>query len=129
MSNRTRALLAVLVMVASISANQAWADRGGRFDRGHGFERSADRGRGHGPHMLGWGLGLLAGSAVLLAASQPRPVVVAAPPVIYAPPVASVAVYSPPAVQWWYYCAQQGAYYPHVNYCPSGWSKVPAIPQ
>ncbi|TRZ68302.1 MAG: hypothetical protein D4S02_03955 [Rhodocyclaceae bacterium] len=125
MSKRTIALIAALFAAGLMSANPAWADRGGgRFDRGHGY---GDAHRG-GNQAWGWGLGLLAGTAILVAATQPRPVVIGSPVQVYGPPAPRFAVYSPPAVQWWYYCAQSAAYYPHVNYCPSGWTKVPATP-
>jgi len=28
----------------------------------------------------------------------------------------------------WYYCSAQGKYYPYVKTCPSGWSRIPAVP-
>ena len=127
MSKRTSALFAALFAAGLVSAHPAWADRGGgRFDRGHAHG-NAHRG---GFPAWGVGLGLLAGTAILVAASQPRPVVVQPAVPVYLPPAPAVAAYSysPPSVQWWYYCAQSGGYYPHVNYCPSGWSKVPATP-
>jgi len=125
MSRRAIALIVTLFAAGLMAANPAWADRGGdRFDRGHGYA-NAHRG-GH--HAWGWGLGLLAGTAILVAASQPRTVAVPSPIAVYAPPAPPLAVYSPPTMHWWYYCAQSGGYYPHVNYCPSGWSRVPATP-
>jgi len=125
MSKRTIALIAALFAAGLMSANPAWADRGGgRFDRGHGHG-TVHRG-GH--SAWGLGLGLLAGTALLVAATQPRAAVIHSPIAVYAPPAPPVAAYSPPSAHWWYYCAQSGAYYPHVNYCPSGWSRVPATP-
>ena len=119
MSKRTISMIAALFAAGLMSANPAWADRGGgRFDRGNG----------HGHSGWGWGLGLLAGTAILVAATQPRPVVVQSTIPAYLPPAPPLAVYSPPAARWWYYCAQSAGYYPHINYCPSGWTKVPATP-
>lgn len=127
MSKLMKTLIATLLAAGLMSGNPAWADRGNmRFDRGH------DRGHGHGyrpgPNAWGWGLGLLAGSAILVAAAQPRPVLIQTSIPAYAPPAPPVALYSPPTVQWWYYCSQSAGYYPYVNYCPSGWAKVPAMP-
>lgn len=125
MSKRTIALIAALFAAGLMAGNPAWADRGGgRFDRGHGYGN-----RHHNAHQAwGWGLGLLAGSAILVAAAQPRPVLIQTSIPVYAPPAPPVALYSPPTVQWWYYCSQSAGYYPHVNYCPSGWTKMPAAP-
>ena len=140
MSKRATTLIAALFAAGSMFGNPAWADRGNaRFDHrnAHFEHRNAhsdrgnfrfERGHGHVPNAWGWGLGLLAGSAVLLAATQPRQVVVAPSFQAYAPPPAPLAVYSEPSQQWWYYCAESAAYYPHVRYCPSGWARTPAMP-
>jgi len=125
MSKRAIALIVTLFAAGLMSANPAWADRGGgRFDRGHGHGN--DHRYGH--QAFGWGLGLLAGSAILVAATHSRAVMVQTSMPVYAPPAPPLAVYSPPTGHWWYYCAEYGAYYPDVNYCPSGWTKVPATP-
>lgn len=133
MSKRAIALIATLFAAGLMSANPAWADRGGgRFDRGQ--ERGQAYGHAYGNahrsghQAWGWGLGLLAGSAILVAAAQPRPVVIHTSIPVHAPPALPLAAYSPPAMQWWYYCARSAGYYPHVNYCPSGWTRVPATP-
>lgn len=142
MSKRATALIATLFAAGTMATAPAWADRGyAHFDRRDAhFDRHDarfgrhdahfERGRAYGydRNAWGWGLGLLAGSAILLAASQPRPVVISPPVQVYRLAASPSAAYSPSAVQWWYYCAQSGGYYPNVNYCPSGWTKVPATP-
>ncbi|MCX7172868.1 MAG: hypothetical protein NT159_02845 [Proteobacteria bacterium] len=145
MSKLTAALMATLLATGAMVGTPAWADRGnanfdhrnGNFDRGddrydrgrgHGYSRGYSRGYGHGDNAWGWGLGLLAGSAILLAASEPRRVFVSAPVSVYAPPAPPLAVYAQPSVQWWYYCSASASYFPYVNYCPSGWTRVPAMP-
>ena len=125
------ALAATLVAASAMAGAPAWADRGNagfNRDRGGGhFER--DHGDRQGHNAWGWGLGLLAGSAILIAATQPRPMVVQTAMPAFAPPAPPLAVYSPPSAEWWYYCATSAAYYPYVTYCPSGWAKVPAAPR
>ncbi|MFA6314723.1 MAG: hypothetical protein WCV99_24120 [Sterolibacterium sp.] len=132
MSKRATTLIAALFAAGLLSGSPAWADRGNaRFDHRNVHPDRGnvrfDRGRGHVSNAWGLGLGLLAGSAILLAATQPGRVVAAPPLQVYAPPP-PVAVYSPPTLHWWYYCAQSAGYYPYVNYCPSGWTKAPATP-
>ena len=135
-SKSLKATLAATVFAASIVAcPSAWADRGnGHY--GHGYE-------GHGHGYWGWGLGLLAGTALFLAATEPRPVyypppAYVAPPVYYPPravvvPSAPVVV-APPAQPvyveqaWWYYCTRPAGYYPYVQTCPSGWTRVSPTP-
>ena len=73
MSKLTAALVAVVFAAGAVTGTPAWADRGfGRYDRGHPvnhFPAAHHRDRGGN----GWaiGLGLLAGTAILLAATQP----------------------------------------------------------
>ena len=33
-----------------------------------------------------------------------------------------------PEANWWYYCADSKGYYPYVQECPSGWSRVSPQP-
>lgn len=117
-------VLATMVFVfAAVAVSPAWADRG--HDRFGGHQRHARHDR---PHW-GVGLGLLAGTALVLAATQPRPVLYSSPPVmppvVYTPPPAPQA-YAEPA--WWYYCNYPAGYYPYVNACPSGWMRVSPTP-
>lgn len=97
--------------------------------------------RGGGNWGLGWGL--LLGSAIVLSASQPRPVYQAPPvymappayypepayvaPYVYSPPAATMA--APPAQSWWYHCSNPEGYYPYVTACPPGWTRVSPTPQ
>ena len=111
-----------IAIIGSVAISPAWADPHGR-DRG-------DYGRyrgGFSHNAFGWGLGILAGTAVILAATSP--------PRAYYPPVVTERVYlQPPVVapalaytqrqNYWYYCAQAGCYYPYVQSCPAGWMKV-----
>ncbi|MFA7269767.1 MAG: hypothetical protein WC073_10525 [Sterolibacterium sp.] len=140
-------LLAITFASGVLAGNPVWAEhRYGHFDVGHdrGHGRGYDRGEGRhvanvanianderGHHHDYWGvvLGLLVGSAIFLAATEPKPViyppaVVAypSPPVVYVPPQPSVATYAIPA--WQYYCAQPAGYYPYVTQCAVGWRKV-----
>lgn len=117
----------LIAILSAATVSPAWADRYERHGRGHG-----QRGGEHSRNVFGWGLGLLAGTAVILAAtSQPRvyyPPVVAEPiyqqrPVIVRPSVAPAPVYAQQQ-DYWYYCADVGSYYPYVQSCPAGWMKV-----
>lgn len=117
-----------VVMISSVAISPAWADRYGHHGARHGHH-----GGGHRHNAFGWGLGILAGTAVIVAAANhprvyylsvaaapvylPQPVM--APPIIVAPP----QVYAQPQ-NYWYYCAQAGGYYPYVPSCPAGWMKV-----
>jgi hypothetical protein len=56
----------------------------------------------------------------------PPPPVVAPPPIYTAPTYAPTYVQPPP--QLWYYCDNPPGYYPHIQYCASGWREVPARP-
>ena len=131
-------LVATVFAAGAVAGTPAWADRG--HDYGRGGEA---RGHGGGHAYWGWGLGLLAGTAIVLAATEPRPVyyqppAYVAPPVYVQPPVVMIertpAVVAPPAQPayaeqaWWYYCTAQGGYYPYVRTCPSGWTRVSPIP-
>lgn len=154
MARLSAALLALVFATGSVAVAPAWADRGGsRFDRGHpvyqsGHQSPASGHRDHGDG--GWiiGLGLLAGTAMLLAATEPRqvaystPVQVYSPPPVYSsppavlyrdesagyPPPAPASVYANPTNQWWYHCAQPAGYYPYVQQCPAGWTRVSPRP-
>ena len=112
---------AVLVaIISSVAIAPAWADRYGHHGGGHGY------------NAFGWGLGILAGTAVILAAAnQPRayyPPVAAEPVYLQQPVIAPPVVAPAPAYaqqqNYWYYCAQAGGYYPYVPSCPAGWMKV-----
>ncbi len=123
-----KALLASAVAVAVLSSSPALAQH-----------RHYDHGGG-GNWGLGWGL--LLGSAIVLSASQPRPVYPAPPvyvtppayypepayvaPYVYSPPPATVA--APPAQAWWYHCSNPEGYYPYVTACPPGWTRVSPTP-
>jgi hypothetical protein len=103
--------------------------------------RHYDHRGGGGNWGLGWGL--LLGSAIVLSASQPRPVYQAPPvymappayypepayvaPYVYSPPAATVA--APSAQSWWYHCSNPEGYYPYVTACPPGWTRVSPTPQ
>lgn len=41
-----------------------------------------------------------------------------------APAPAPPVVQPPPQINYWYYCDAAKAYYPYVNACPGGWTKV-----
>ena len=117
-------------IMGSLAISPAWADRDGHRS-GVTVHRSGGvavhRSSGHGHNAVGWGLGILAGTAIILAAtSQPR---------VYHPPVVVERVYVPPPVMapapvyvrqqsYWYYCAPAGGYYPYVSSCPATWMKV-----
>lgn len=117
----------LIAVLSAATVSPAWADRYERHDRGHGH-----RGGEHSRNVFGWGLGLLAGTAIILAAtSQPRvysPPLVVEPiypqrPVIVRPSVSPAPVYAQQQ-DYWYYCADAGSYYPYVQSCPAGWMKV-----
>jgi hypothetical protein len=120
---KSRAILMAAVFAATcIGGTAAWAD-GGYGGRGYGYH-SAPSARNHhyGPE-LGWGAGLVLGSALLWAATRP-------PAVVYQEPVPMVEVpmplyTAPPSDGWWYYCGPAGAYYPYVQSCPVPWQRVP----
>lgn len=166
MTRPSAALLALVFATGSVAVTPAWADRGGsHFDRGHAVHRAghpvyrgghpvyrgghpspalAHRDRGDSRWIVG--LGLLAGTAILLNAAAPRqvaystPVQVYSPPPVYSSPPAvlyrdepagyppPVSAYAKPTGQWWYYCAQPAGYYPYVQQCPAGWSRVSPQP-
>ncbi len=123
----------VAVVVSSMVVSPAWADRYGHHGGGHGG------GRG------GWGPGLLFGTALYLATTAPRPAYYP-PPVTYSPPIYTQPIYvqqAPVIVQntlppphsastagqdWWYYCGNPVGYYPYVQACPSGWTRVSPTP-
>ena len=115
---------AVLVaIISAVAVAPAWADRYGHQARGYGRG-----GGGYSHNAFGWGLGILAGTAVILAAtSQPRayyPSVVAGPVYLRQPVIAPPAPAYAQQQDYWYYCAQAGGYYPYVQSCPAGWMKV-----
>ena len=137
MSKLTAALVAVVFATGTAIGTPAWAERGDFYSgRGHPvnhFPASSHRDRGGDGWLIG--LGLLAGTAILLAANEPRPVVSSPPvvvyssrPAIYLPPAPSETAYASPTNQWWYYCAQPAGYYPYVNQCSTGWTKVTPRP-
>ncbi|MBI5922412.1 MAG: hypothetical protein HY847_12325 [Betaproteobacteria bacterium] len=137
MSKLSTTLVAVAFATSTVVAAPAWADRGfGHFQRGHPAQRFHPGGHhGHGGNGWAVGLGLLAGTAILLAATEPRPVISSPPAVVYSSqptiflqPVPASSAYSTDATQWWYHCAQPAGYYPYVTQCPSGWTRVPARP-
>jgi hypothetical protein len=119
-----------VAIISSVAISPSWADPFGHHRARHGHH-----GGGYRHNALGWGLGLLAGTAVIAVATNHSrayyhyPAVAAAPvywpqPVI-APPVvvAPAPVYAQPQ-NYWYYCAQAGGYYPYVRSCPAGWMRV-----
>lgn len=118
----------VVAIMGSVAISPAWADRYGHQGRGGGHHR----GGGSSHNAFGWGLGILAGTAVILAAThQSRAYypVAAAEPVYWQRPVIVPTVIAPPPVHarqqdYWYYCAQAGGYYPYVPSCPAGWLRV-----
>lgn len=115
------ALVATVFAASAVAGPPAWADHG---HVGHGNYRH------YGHASWGWGLGLLAGTAIVLAATEARP---AYYPPVYAPPPVVVAprVVAPPAYveqTWWYYCNRPAGYYPYVSACPSGWTRVAPTP-
>lgn len=121
MSKPALSLIALTFVASVMTGGPAWADR----DH-HRFERGQTRGGGN--SAWGWGVGLLAGSAILLAASESRRVVATPSVTVYVPPVSPAMAHPESVSQWWYFCARSASYYPHVTYCPSGWEKVPALP-
>lgn len=147
MSKLTAILTAAVFATGTLAGTPAWADRWNEHhDRGHFTNRHfagdhrEHRDHGDGRWMLG--LGLLAGTAMLLAASEPRTVTYSAPVAVYTPPPPvsppRVVVYRPepvvyappapgyaaPAEQWWYYCRQPAGYFPYVQQCQSGWTRI-----
>jgi len=131
MSKLAATLTAAIFAAGTITGAPAWADRGPRhIDRGHPVQNYHPRnhrdGRGN-----DWaiGLGLLAGTVILLAATESRPPVVVYPsrPVVYLPPPVA-STYAGSSTQWWYYCARPAGYYPHVSQCQTEWRKVTPIP-
>jgi hypothetical protein len=151
MSKLTAALTAAVFATGTLAGTPARADRWNEHhDRGHFANRHVEVSR-HEHHDRGdgrWivGLGLLAGTAMLLAATEPRPAVYAPPVAVYSPPVYSppprVVVYRPeppvyappapayavPADRWWYYCRQPAGYFPYVQQCSSGWTRIAPQP-
>jgi hypothetical protein len=119
---KTRAILmATVFATTSIAGTAAWADRG--FGGGDHHYYAAPYGHNHhyGPG-LGWGAGLVLGSALLWAATRPANVIYQEPPAMVAAPAPIYA--QPPSDGWWYYCAPAGAYYPYVQSCPVAWQQV-----
>ncbi|MDO8788731.1 MAG: hypothetical protein Q7J42_11725 [Sulfuritalea sp.] len=156
MARLSAALLALVFATGSVAVTPAWADRGGsRFDRGRPVYQSGHQSR-HQPPALGrrdhrdngWivGLGLLAGTAILLSATESRQVAYSTPVQVYSPPPVysslpavlyrgepagyppPVSAYAKPTSQWWYYCAQPAGYYPHVQQCSAAWTRVSPQP-
>lgn len=137
MSKLAATLVAVVFATGTAIGPPAWAERGNNYSgRGHPvnhFPANSHRDRGGDGWLLG--LGLLAGTAILLSANDPRPVVSSPPvvvypgrPTIYLPPAPSETAYANSTNQWWYYCAKPAGYYPYVNQCPTGWTKVSPRP-
>ena len=52
----------------------------------------------------------------------PPPVVVTPPPVVVTPPPTSYV--ERPASDYWHYCGDPAGYYPEVQQCPGGWTRV-----
>lgn len=81
------------------------------------------------------GLGLILGIAALgaliiatQADAEPAPVYAPAqpyyPPATYNHPGAYGHMPQSPSPNTWYYCAEQNAYYPHVQHCSGPWQQV-----
>ncbi len=122
---KTRAILMAAVFAAtSIGGTAAWADRGfAGPDYGHGYHSAQPTRNHHYGPGLGWGAGLVLGSALLWAATRPSMVVYEEPQPLVAVPAPVYA--APPSDGWWYYCGPAGAYYPYVQSCPVPWQRVP----
>lgn len=149
MSKLTTTIVAAIFASGAITGAPAWADRGdSRY--GHS-ERQFPADRHHDNRDRNWilGLGLLAGTAMMIAATEARPATYTAPvpvynrpivyatapivvypaePVVYFPPSPPITAYANPGNQWWYYCAQPTGYHPFVKHCPTGWTRVSRIP-
>lgn len=115
MRNFGKAGLAVLV--ASLLAGNAWADRYYRQPR----------------TTIHWGIQVGAPWGYMPYYPYPYPVyhyppqvvvVPAAPPPVYIEQQQAVPILEP---GYWYYCNEAQAYYPHVKQCPGSWQKV--LPQ
>ena len=111
----------IAALIASMAISPALAD-----PRGY-------RGGGHGHGGGAWGaLGLaLFGTVVYLAATAPPPPRYPAPVYVQPPVVVTQAAPAPaPATPeyWWYYCAQPAGYYPYIQACPTGWTRVSPVP-
>lgn len=150
MSKLITAMVAIAFASSAIAGGpERFEHRGGYSDRGHAAAYvPADNRHDSGRHGRLLGLGLLAGTAIILAATHANQVTYApavsvyAPPVVSSPPVvvysgssamypappAPVVSYVEPTNRWWYYCAQPAGYYPHVSQCRSGWTKVAPLP-
>jgi hypothetical protein len=78
---------------------------------------------GPGPYWGGyWGPAYLPSTTVVTVPTSP-PVYIEQQT---APPVSTGG--SPFETGWWYYCKNPAGYYPYVERCPDGWTKVPPRP-
>lgn len=103
----------VMLLLATASIGNVWADHGHGHVRGH-------VGVYFGPMWGPW--------------YYPEPYYYApSPPVIIerAPPVYIEQADPQPApapINYWYYCNASKTYYPYVNECPGGWQRVAPQP-
>jgi hypothetical protein len=120
MRQRNAGLAIIVILTVSVSS-PAFAR--GHSGGGHGGGHNASVGRSvSGPvHHYGG----RAASGVFVGAALAAPLIMASPRYYYPPPRYSPA---PPQPAYWYFCPEYNAYYPYVQYCPSGWQPVPARP-
>jgi hypothetical protein len=118
------ALVAIIILAASLAAPLASEAGGGHSHRFHGHRH----GHFHSRVFIGFGPGYW---------GYPYPYWYYPPPVVYAPPrvvVQEAPVYvqqpaapaapAPAPEQFWYYCESAKGYYPSVPNCPEQWIKV-----
>jgi len=117
-------MLALMLLVASVAGQNAWADRG-HFHHG-----------GHARVGVSIGVGVPLGWPWWY---EPypyyypyypyysRPTIVESGPTEYVERSQSQGSESP-ASNYWYYCHRPDGYYPYVKECPGGWDRVTPQP-
>jgi len=115
------------LLLASVAADHAWADRG---YPGHPY-----RGYPHGGYRSSVGVGIVLGPvwspwyypAPYYYPPYP-PVVIERTPPVYIEQAAPAPAPEATQINYWYYCGASRAYYPYVKECPSGWQRVSPQP-
>lgn len=131
MRSLARALLAASLLVPTLAATAALAQRGGHWqgdihhfnDRDFGRWRSGGWFHGYHDGRFGWWWTVGPDFYFYPAPIYPYPDPYVPPAVVVTPAPAQ------PAAPTWYYCANPQGYYPYVAQCPVGWQAVPAQQQ
>lgn len=150
---KTGFVCAAFVLLETISAGQAWADRVGPRRHGHthnpGFALGLGVLTGYGlgyygrapyfppyyRHGPGYGLGMYGYPSYGFVPWYGFTPGYAYPPVVAVPSAPPVYIQQPQAIQpqpqadnYWHYCRNPEGYYPYVKSCPDGWLQVSPQP-